>query len=262
MPKPAKTVAVCIPVYKTELHPYEVMSLIQCLTVLGKHPIIFVCGETLDVTVYEELCKGKVDFVTERFNDDYFTSIAGYNQLLLSTAFYQRFINYQYMLIYQLDAYVFKDDLDYWCSQGYDYIGAPYLFVDLDLHPIKILTTYRKLLRFLNKTGIVKYQYRHVGNGGLSLRNVKKAIGFLRIFKRLVARWELNEDSLFTHYGNLIFFYFKLAPEKDALRFAFEERPAESYIINNKQLPFGCHAFAKWNDDNFWSDIIKFQPGL
>ena len=31
------------------------------------------------------------------------------------------------MLIYQLDAFVFQDDLAYWCQQNYDYIGAPWL---------------------------------------------------------------------------------------------------------------------------------------
>ena len=31
------------------------------------------------------------------------------------------------MLIYQLDAYVFKDELLNWANKGYDYIGAPWL---------------------------------------------------------------------------------------------------------------------------------------
>lgn len=29
-------------------------------------------------------------------------------------------------MIYQLDAWVFNDELSSWCSLGYDYIGAPF----------------------------------------------------------------------------------------------------------------------------------------
>lgn len=31
------------------------------------------------------------------------------------------------MLVYQLDAYAFKDELFFWASLGYDYIGAPWM---------------------------------------------------------------------------------------------------------------------------------------
>lgn len=59
------------------------------------------------------------------FHENYFKSIDGYNKLMLSPSFYKAFSNYEYILIYQLDAWVFKDELQHWCNQKYDYIGAP-----------------------------------------------------------------------------------------------------------------------------------------
>ena len=61
-----------------------------------------------------------------RFANYYFESISGYNKLLLSLEFYNRFKEYEYLLIHQSDAYLFKNELDYWCQKGFDYIGAPW----------------------------------------------------------------------------------------------------------------------------------------
>lgn len=44
---------------------------------------------------------------------------------MLSAEFYDRFAAYEYVLIYQLDAFVFADRLAEFCQMGYDYIGAP-----------------------------------------------------------------------------------------------------------------------------------------
>ena len=60
------------------------------------------------------------------FNDTYFESIYGYNQLMLNVEFYEAFSK-KYILIYQTDAFIFKDDLNYWCEKDYDYIGAPWI---------------------------------------------------------------------------------------------------------------------------------------
>lgn len=46
---------------------------------------------------------------------------------MLTKEFYLRFRQWEYLLIYQLDAYVFQDELMDWCNKGYDYIGAPFL---------------------------------------------------------------------------------------------------------------------------------------
>ena len=116
---------IVIPVYKDVLDTNEYKSLSQCLKILYKHPICLIGPEDLNYSVYNEVfSKYGVKFDIETFDSNYFKSVAGYNKLMLSRFFYERFSSYKYMLIYQLDAYVFKDELDYWCDKDYDYIGA------------------------------------------------------------------------------------------------------------------------------------------
>lgn len=64
-----KLVAVTIPIYKQEVDYNEFVSLIQCLKVLYKYPIIFYAPQSLNTTFYEDFCKDKEDFRIERFDD-------------------------------------------------------------------------------------------------------------------------------------------------------------------------------------------------
>ena len=45
---------------------------------------------------------------------------------------------------------------------------------------------------------------------------------------------------------------FKIASVETGLRFAFEVAPRLCFRLNNNQLPFGCHAWARY-DRAFWS---------
>ena len=82
--------------------------------------------------------------------------------LWMSKQFYFRFLpNYKYMLIYQLDAWVFTDNLQEWCDKGYDYIGAPFLSIVKKNSPRVI--------------------FKGVGNGGLSLRRIQYCIDVLSL---------------------------------------------------------------------------------
>ena len=154
---------VVIPVYKTTLTKSEQSSLMQALHVLGTHEICLVGPKELDLSVYllafEQVGK---ELLYEAFNPGYFRNVSGYNTLLLSRCFYERFSSFDYMLIYQLDAWVFRDELDSWCNKGYDYIGAPWL----------------KLNRELDE--------ENSGNGGFSLRKIAT---FIDLFDYQGALW-------------------------------------------------------------------------
>ena len=119
-----KDIVVVIPVYKTTLTKYEEMSLNQCVKVLADYSLVVVKPVSLDIN---ELLSRYSLLKVENFSDDCFSDLRAYNKLVLKEDFYQRFANYQYMLIFQLDAYVFRDELLDWARQGYDYIGAPWL---------------------------------------------------------------------------------------------------------------------------------------
>ena len=112
-----KKAVVVIPVYRV-FTPTEAFAFCQCVDVLGSHPISVICPKNLDVSFIDGFRKNiDIDYV--RFEPKYFEGIKGYNNLLLTPSFYERFADYEYMLIYQLDAFVFHDSLNYWVDKGY-----------------------------------------------------------------------------------------------------------------------------------------------
>ncbi|HRS68445.1 MAG TPA: DUF5672 family protein, partial [Paludibacteraceae bacterium] len=165
-------VKVIIPIYENDLNADEQRSLKQCYNILSAHPIVFVKPESLDISSWLNL----YPFCTvTSFDDHFFESIAGYNELMLSRQFYERFLDTEYILIYQLDAYVFKDALMEWVNKGYDYVGAPWL-----LKPKYHCFYYRFLLTIRSfgywiqrKPFNLMIVGDKVGNGGFSLRKVQ-----------------------------------------------------------------------------------------
>jgi len=269
-----KKVCIVIPVYKEKISKWEEMSLRQCCKVLLRYPIFLVTYETLDCTVYYSIAQEyMVSLKRENFDATYFSGIPGYNALMMSKDFYLRFKQYDYMLIYQLDAYVFRDELEKWCNKGYDYIGAPWFF-DCKSH----------------EQGAELWK---VGNGGLSLRKIDTHIRILtrklpvmglrtlwkktRTFtplKRLGSiishwfGWHNTIDYFVRTYDDYEDFFwcdlipnleveYKIPSAAEAVPFSFELSPAYLYELNNNTLPFGCHAWQKYEYETFWKNYIK-----
>jgi hypothetical protein len=102
---------------------YEAIGLEQCFRVLGRHPIRMVCPIGLDVSAYRRITPGlEVDFIPSHW----LASNRAYNRMKILPFLYRRYSGYEYMLTYELDAFVFKDELEYWFEQPWDYIGAPW----------------------------------------------------------------------------------------------------------------------------------------
>lgn len=262
---------VIIPVYKTRnlLTKLEERSLIQCISVLDKHQICFVCPMTLDVNDYLKAFSD-AKFQVERFNDYYFSSIQGYNNLMLSKEFYQRFSAFDFILIHQLDAYVFRDDLNYWCEQDYDYIGAPWLTDRRYKNKWKQKwkgfvwnQAYKKNKLNRHSDFPADEQFHNkVGNGGFSLRRVSKMIEILDIFSDTVKLYlqksghpHFNEDVFWSLEVNRKKTVLKIPDYKIAIFFAIETWPEIAFELTNGQLPFGCHDWDKYYD--FWKEKIK-----
>ena len=239
---PDPSVAVLIPMYRTALSETERAALAQGVAVLKRYPMLLIKPEGLaaDAILQEFSVLG-----TESFPDRCFTGTDAYNQLLTSPDFYQRFTDYEYILIYQLDAWVFRDELPYWCAQKYDYLGAPGLHrVEYDRLPAEKAAQFAEVLT----------NHRLVFNGGLSLRRVKAMIRYLKIYNFFYPAWQGNEDMLFSGEATRLLLmkpFIKLPAWQEALRFAFEKSPAASYELTNHKLPFGCHAGERYAP-TFW----------
>lgn len=231
------TVAVVVPIYKEMAEVNERYSFWQCTEVLANYPIILVVPASLNTSYYEALTEKSMHIV--RFDDAYFKSVTAYSRLLTSKHFYNTFRTYDYILLYQLDAWVFKDNLAYWVKQGYDYIGAPWL------EPPSISAHKKPIVN------LSKWLKNKVGNGGLSLRKVESHIKWSWWVSFLFRLLPKNEDMLWT-----LFVPFKKPSVKKALLFAFERNPSRSFVLTEQQLPFGCHAWEKYEID-FWKKYIK-----
>jgi hypothetical protein len=205
---------------------------------------------------------------TKRFPDRYFGSRQAHGALLLSKRFYRAFLDYEFILIYHLDALVFDDRLREWCDAGFDYIGAPWLVSPDTPHIAE----------------------QKVGNGGFSLRRVRS---FLRVlcsrryfvepdeYWRMYAtrtgplmrllnaprkylkrfhpfndvqwhvRWALrggvHEDRFWAEYATHYDPGFRIAPVDVSMRFAFEAEPRRCFERIGRQLPFGAHRWQKFD---------------
>lgn len=258
---------ILVPVYKPQPSADETASLRQLVSVLGQWEIRFVCPESLDMSAYDSFIDTELS--KERFPDPYFEGIEGYNMLMRDCNFYRRFCAYEYLLVYQLDAWVFRDELAYWCQQGYDYIGAPWFKHDGS-----------------HEEGSGLWR---CGNGGFSLRRTAKFIEctspeasvyslrsiFLHPNRHLLrnliryVKYPNRMDWFIQHMASTwedCFFCYDLAetlhalhspqPE-EAARFAFEVSPAYLFTLIGNRLPFGCHAWRKYQFEAFWQQHIK-----
>lgn len=221
-------VAIVIPVYQETLTETEEISLRQILKKLGEYDFYYICPESLKLTDRNEKIR------IQRFQDQWFSSWRKYSALMLQSELYKRFSEYEYILIYQLDAFVFSDDLLHFCDLGFDYIGAPWL---------------HGLIHYVNKDNIIQW----VGNGGLSLRKVSAFLNWLENVDLSEYIDTVAEDILISAYGKG---FLKIADRESALRFSFDMDPEGSYRENHFQLPFGCHAWQKYVLE-FWRPFIE-----
>ncbi|MBO5181679.1 MAG: hypothetical protein J6B92_07305 [Paraprevotella sp.] len=263
-----KTVAITIPIYKEEITNDEEMSLRQCFNILKTYDIYLVCPSSLNISQYEKCIEMEIN--TVRFKDEFFDGISGYNELMKSNIFYKTFKQYKYILIYQLDAWVFYDSLTEWCNKNYDYIGAPW-FENHGTH----------------ENGNRLWT---VGNGGFSLRKVKTFIKitnqhniarypnavfrkyyhspkdfFKSAFHCLVRndmkhykkeKHYLWEDTFFCYGLQDCRFKLRIPSPQEALKFSFECSPKFLFNLNGRNLPFGCHAWRKYQYEDFWKKYI------
>lgn len=273
-----KLVGITIPIYKDfkDLKKSEILSLIQCTKILNSYPIYFICPNGLNIEEYKKKCmESEVAVKFKYFDEEYFNNLNGYNKLLTSIKFFESFSEFKYILIYQLDAWVFKDELKYWCNRKFDYIGAPW---------------FEGWGNAKKKSNIIG-----VGNGGFSLRNIQTGINITKkliFLKRLKIFWFRSKFQAFVNFDKIInllrkklkivgnttslnllfeqdfqedifwtkvvssnFTNYSVAPINDAIRFSFEVNPSLLYEMNKQQLPFGCHAWEKY-EPAFWEKFI------
>lgn len=252
---------VVVPVHLARPTPAEVVSLRQCGKILGQREIVIVAPRGLDLGAYRELLPKASDL---RVEPHWMSSIQAYNRLMISWLIFEQLEGYSHMLLHEPDAIVFRDELDYWCAQSQDYIGAPWfegfahaapdapvLGVGNSGFSLHRLDTARRLASSRQRW----YPYRQAAKDlvcgllghGHRLRRGLKALGRAG---QLRGAWELYEGHCDTFWSSVVPKLdpeFKIACVEDAVRFSWEVLPARCYRMTNGKLPFGIHAWAKYD---------------
>lgn len=254
-------IAVVVPIYKLPLSLDDKTCLDQLFKVLVGYDIIAIYPDDLDMT---DVCRDYPLFIRKPMERSNFTSLRAYNKLVLSTSFYDAFSNYKYILINQLDTYLFSDELCYWANAGFDYVGAPFV-PDKD----KYWSGFRRLwcnlnfaLRRYDGTNPHHSQWYQVGNGGLCLRKVSKLQAITKKYRQQIDD-DLADEKAF--YPEDLWLSFELKGEdklivpdwRTALQFSIECSPEKCLDINDGKLPFGTHAWTLERHRPFWQRYIK-----
>jgi hypothetical protein len=250
-----KQVVVIIPIYMEEPSELERISLSQTLAVLHKYPIVFQTQTGLNIKWYEQFCKGKARVSFERFN---WKGQMEYTGLITSPQFYLRFKDYEYLLICHLDVFVFRDELERWCQQGYDYIGS-----------VIYNTTWTTLpTRVGRLIGLEKPEY--LACGGFSLRRVESFVRLttsnywrIKLFLWKLRHYKFMQEDVFLSQlaSKLSSKGFKTAPRTVAEKFgaAFElwdEKDLPFANGDSTSLPFGTHGWFNYHAD-FWKPYVR-----
>jgi hypothetical protein len=234
---------VVVPVYKAKPNALEKVSWDRCLQVFAKTPIALIAPEGLDLTAYLPPQHQEAHPLhVVRFDPGFFPSSTTYSRLLLSPLFYRTFLSYEFILIYQLDGFVFRDELADWCARGYDYVGAPWVDVDW-------LAEARHAWPPETRDNVV-------GNGGFSLRRVAPALKLLTDMPEVAERWGGNEDQFWAFWAPA-YTPFNIPQLEEALAFSFETSPERAFALNGSKLPFGCHAWSHDDVIEFWRPVLK-----
>ncbi|ALL08511.1 hypothetical protein AQ505_25385 [Pedobacter sp. PACM 27299] len=254
-----KKCVVVIPAYR-KLQPIELRFLENgLLRTAGFEQVIVAPDDLIIDHSFGKLCELRV----ERFPNHFFKDIAGYNRLMISIDFYSRFTDFKYLLTLQSDVYLFKNELDYWCDQAYDYIGAPwYKAAVLKKRSLRawVFRNIRQPLLTRKREG--GWLANKVGNGGLSLRNISSAIHTLKLCDAELFKTYWNPSS--HHYNEDIFWSieapkinreFRIPIWNQALKFAVEFEPQNAIKKLEGELPFGCHSPILMDPD-FWKKYI------
>lgn len=254
------TVKIVIPIYKEYFGELEEKSFLQCVKILKNYDIVLVQPEGLDNS-----------YITNKFSQihaisfpkRYFENIEGYNELLLTSLFYETFLDTEYILIYQLDAFVYKDALKEWCQKGYDYIGAPWIATPENTFFLKYYNKLVRRFRSKKKNDREKIFFK-VGNGGFSLRKTESHYLISKTKQEFIFDF-LNSSNKELYTIEDVFWSIK-APEFDenfripdyeeALYFSIDRKPRIAFKLINNQMPFGCHGINKPKVVDFWRPIL------
>lgn len=221
---------------------------------------------------------------SQAVEDRHLTGVESYNAMLLQPWFYKLFQSWDYILIFQLDAWIFRDDLQKWVDSDYTYVGAPWTGCFGDDTPDTGVGNGGLSLRAVGEMGRIlsspEFRCRPVFRGRELLHRSSVLRGYKgyelkdrsRLFCRRLAAYtamnwgwhntlkyyvELNvqEDWIVSVYAKRVYPWIRIPDMKEAAGFAIETNPRITSERFGVECPFGCHAWEKY-DKAFWLETF------
>ena len=189
--------------------------------------------------------------------------------MMMSKGFYKEFIEFDYILISQLDSLLIKSNIQAWANKNFSYIGAPFFRRNRTVkgygnggfslrkvdHCLKVLNSnnfYPKNISFDLFIQFLKWKYfKYLLRYFFKFSQLKGANKFISFFDR----WE---DEFWTFYAPLFEKDYILPKGAEGIGFASDTEPKLVYTLN-KGLPLGVHAWAKKDRDFFVNEIKKLK---
>jgi hypothetical protein len=270
----AATVAVVVPISnRQEFLPDEELSLRHLCHYLGAYDKYLIAPAGSPVR--------RDGFTTRYVPRKFFGSPPAHGNLMMWRPFYESFRSYQYIFLHHLDSLVFSDDLLSWCRAGYDFIGPPWV----PCRDTPLVTEARvgnsgcALFRIASVCRVLQARHRREPRTrvvDLIARNNERLEPVYGLLAR-VQRWRPHPfverilqhrartrdplaygtctDQFWSREARRYLPSFRVASVAEALGFAFEAAPRECFERNGRRLPFGCHAWAKY-DRAFWEPFL------
>lgn len=256
-------VKVVIPIYSDGMSEQERMSIRNNAAVLNRYPIVLVMphGISGDEALRQIPAGDTCEVV--RVSDEWLgrrNGVAGYNRMMLSAEFYDMFSDTEYILLCQTDAWIFRDELEQWCDEGYDYVGAPW--IKRVIYDKPVIRHYLALRRMMFSGGLKLLRqscFNKIGNGGLSLRRVESFRKACRAYRSQIEYFAERRHHLYNEdvFWALMPEGFRYPTVRRALDFSFDTNPAYCYKLTDGRLPFSCHAWSKSRYYKFWQPFIE-----
>jgi len=263
-----------IPVHKPAITADEVISLQACKAQLSAYDCFLVHPQGMDTGAYTAIHPG---LILKPVDADWLSSIEKYNKMKLSLGFYRLFAAYEYMLTYELDAYIFHADFESVSALAFDYIGAPFFKgywaakpgdpfikgcnsgfsirnVQACIHALESMERYRLGWWLYSLTLAHSSRLRRLLNGWTK---EKYEVFITGRFAFSFATFHLNEDLVWSEVVPQLVPAFTVADPMSALKFSFEYNLEDSLRMNGGKLPLGCHAWFK--HPSFWEKYIDIK---
>lgn len=271
---PTRRVAIMVPVPSPELSADDRVSMRHLRKHLDHHDKFLLVPKGSGI---------RIDgFKVMELDRKHFGSAANHNRMLYRTDFWEKFADYEYVLMYHLDALVFSDQLLEWCDKGLDYIGSPFLICKdapwvreercgnggfaLYRVPSVIKVLWNRYLAEPSKfvedhcSRLIEFQNRVIKPMRLAAPAWLKSSAppNLRGQIRKMDRAEVNErgnDLFWSDKAKNYLPGFKVGTLEQGLAFSFEMEPRRCLERTGGRMPFGCHAWARY-DRAFWEQYI------